>query len=122
MPTQWHFTTVDNPGISIRPASYLRGIADNGTLLGDNHVGPSPSGERAFMGTPGHFVTVKPPNTDPSDPIGPTFPGGMASDGSVIGTDIHGRSGGHTFTLRDGEYSEPNLPTNYKGAGINSQG
>src|SRR4051794_38465944 len=98
MPAKWHFTTVDNPGASISPNSYLRDVNNSGTLLGDNHVGPGPNSERAFVGTPGHFTTVKPPNTDPSDPVGPTRPGGINNNGVVDGSDIHAHTGLHSFT------------------------
>ncbi|MBV8522637.1 MAG: hypothetical protein JOY71_11030 [Acetobacteraceae bacterium] len=122
MAAKWLFTTVDNPGASTSPNSYLRGINDDGTLLGGNQASSSPSGARAFVGTPDDFTTLNPPFSSPSDPVGPITPGGINNNGSVVGTDVHGASGLHLFTYQGGSYTELRLSSDTAGNGINDNG
>ena len=63
MASTWQFTTVDNPESTNPPNTFILGVSDAGTLLGDNIYGFPTYGRSVFVGTPNGGFTTPPSDT-----------------------------------------------------------
>jgi probable HAF family extracellular repeat protein len=101
MPTNWHFTTVDNPGQGphVPQTSYLRSINDSGTMLGGNFYGTAPHGIGTFVGKPGSFTELTQDQ--------PSLPGQIANNGTLAFTQVREGDPNNPFTYDGTDHAVP---------------